>query len=67
MECNKKAEEPVCKICGRKASEIHECVCNPDDVAPDVYAREDGTYNPFTNQFICTTCYIKIGMPLGMA
>ena len=29
----------------------------------DVYASDDGTYNPETNQFMCDECYIAAGMP----
>lgn len=63
----KQLEEPKCKICGRKANEIPEYVHNPEGWSPEEFARDDGTYNPFTNQFICTDCYIKIGTPLGTA
>jgi hypothetical protein len=32
--------------------------------SPDDYVRQcEGTYNPVTNRFACTECYIEIGMP----
>ena len=59
-----------CKICKRKPSEIEEYVeCAQDeDMTPDAYVREEeGTFNSQTEEFYCTDCYIKIGMPLGTA
>lgn len=33
-------------------------------IDPDEYCRlEEGTYNEENNLFVCTSCYIKIGMP----
>lgn len=29
--------------------------------------REEGTYNRYNGHFWCTSCYIKAGMPLGVA
>jgi len=62
---------PKCKECGRKASEINEyqeLLKNTDyKTIEEVIKNEEGTYNPETNQFYCTMCYIKIGMPLGKA
>jgi hypothetical protein len=29
------------------------------------YARQDGTYNPVNGHFLCDSCYIASGMPLG--
>lgn len=37
-------------------------------ITPDEYVEdEEGTFNPDTNHFYCTDCYIKLGMPLGVA
>jgi len=60
----------VCAECGRRPDEIHEyvwaakeCGCTPEE-----YVRqEEGTYNPRTGRFWCSECYVKIGMPLGVA
>jgi hypothetical protein len=57
---------PLCAGCRKKPSELAEYI---DDAAaagmtPDEYCREnDGTYNPSTNHYSCTDCYIKAGMP----
>lgn len=63
-------EQIVCKGCGKRPSEIAEYVnlgelycCSPADAVID----NEGTYNPKTGQFYCTSCYIKAGMPLGKA
>lgn len=63
-------KEPRCSVCGKLASE-----CIPVQVWKDIQkypsassmAKDDGTYNPHENVFCCNTCYIKIGMPLGIA
>lgn len=58
-----------CAICGRKPDEIQEYIdCAKDeDMTPEEYVRTDGTYNHRTKKFYCSSCYIKIGMPLGTA
>ena len=59
-----------CKICKKSASEISEYVCeakkNKMDV-DDYIEEEEGTLNFKTKQFYCTNCYVKIGMPIGIA
>ncbi|SHJ53500.1 hypothetical protein SAMN02745163_02087 [Clostridium cavendishii DSM 21758] len=59
-----------CKCCGRKPSEIEEYIemveCGEYKTA-ELAAKDDGTYNPSTEKFLCTSCYIKVGMPLGRA
>lgn len=35
--------------------------------ASDYVKREEGTFNPENGHFWCTSCYIKAGMPLGVA
>ena len=59
--------EPRCMECGRSASEIDEYVDNPEGMGAAEFARTDGTYNPITDHFWCTECYVRIGMPLGKA
>lgn len=42
----------------------------PEDVARQervTYVREDGTYNRDNGHFWCDRCYIRAGMPLGVA
>lgn len=60
-----------CKVCGREASEINEYQefirTGQYETIEEVIKNEEGTYNPETDLFYCTNCYIKIGMPLGKA
>lgn len=60
-----------CKVCGREASEIDEYQefirTGQYKTIEEVIKNEEGTYNPETDLFYCTNCYIKIGMPLGKA
>ena len=44
----------------------HDVPAHP--ITPTDYVRrEEGTYNPESFQFFCTSCYIRIGMPNGRA
>jgi hypothetical protein len=58
-----------CKICGKQPHELEEYVemAEVEGCTPEEYAKTDGTYNPETDLFYCTDCYIKVGMPLGTA
>lgn len=63
-------KEPECPICGKLASECIPVQVWKGDQGYDsasAMARNDGTYNPYENVFYCTSCYVKIGMPLGVA
>lgn len=64
-------EEIKCKVCGKKPEELKEYVTLAKEggyeSAEEAVKREEGTYNPATGQFYCTSCYIAIGMPLGRA
>jgi hypothetical protein len=55
--------EPTCFNCKKPASAIGEYVNNGSELSPAEFAEQDGTYNPETNTFACTACYIEIGMP----
>ena len=65
--------EPYCFRCGRTPEQIGEYVTGarehnedlPDDqVTPTEWVRRfEGTYNPESNRFCCTECYLAIGMP----
>lgn len=58
-------EELCCRHCGRKAYEIDEYInqAAEEKTTPEAIARTDGTYNYKVNKFLCTSCYIKCGMP----
>lgn len=59
-----------CKICGKKPEQISEYITESKlaNLTPSEFVRlEEGTYNPTTDLFYCTNCYIKIGMPRGVA
>lgn len=57
---------PICVGCHKHPSEIDEYVegAADEEITPDEYARtEEGTYNAENGHFLCTSCYIKAGMP----
>jgi len=63
----------MCVGCGKAAADIQEYV---DMTAPEYGGFEsadqavrynEGTWNRKNNHFWCTECYIKAGMPLGVA
>ena len=59
-----------CKVCKRTPEEIGEYVSEAEvrNLTADQFVeQEEGTLNRDTNRFYCTGCYIKIGMPLGVA
>lgn len=60
-----------CKGCGKLAKDILEYKTLAMEMgyedADEAVANEEGTFNPKTGAFYCTTCYIKAGMPLGIA
>lgn len=61
---------PECKGCKRKPDEIDEYIhaAQDEDMTPDEFVRrEEGTFNPETGKFWCTTCYVAAGCPLGRA
>lgn len=60
----------VCKVCGKEPHEIREYIKygEAEELTPEKFVRQnEGTYNPATGKFYCTSCYIAIGMPLGTA
>ncbi|RYD02478.1 hypothetical protein N752_24425 [Desulforamulus aquiferis] len=62
--------EVKCKVCKRKPDEIYEYIISArgERISPQEYViRQEGTYNMLTGKFYCTKCYIKIGLPLGVA
>jgi len=59
-----------CKGCGKRPEEIKEyrIAASESGETPEEFVRtEEGTYNPRTERFYCTACYIAAGMPLGIA
>jgi hypothetical protein len=66
-------EGPVCVGCGKTPDQLAEYV---EMVAPDyggfksadeAVRKNEGTFNRQNQHFWCTSCYIKVGMPLGVA
>lgn len=58
--------EPFDPACERRPDQIPEYVeaAKEHEMTPDEYVkREEGTYNPDNGHFLCTTCYVKHGMP----
>jgi hypothetical protein len=66
---NNEREEPTCKICKKKASELSYYIdqAKEEETTAAAIARSDGTYNWNTNKFYCMICYVGIGCPLGTA
>ena len=60
-----------CKGCGKEPKDILEYVQMVEDgeyETPEMAVIcNEGTYNPRNGLFYCTSCYIKAGMPLGVA
>lgn len=59
-----------CAKCGKSPEEITEYVIASieEDMTPSDYVKsEEGTYNPKNGHFYCTSCYVRLGMPLGKA
>ena len=59
-----------CAVCKRTPDDLSEYIfaANEENITPAEYVeREEGTFNRKTGAFYCTSCYIKIGMPLGTA
>ena len=59
-----------CSICNRKPEEISEYIDMAEvegGTPSENVIRNEGTYSPMTGHFYCTTCYIKLGMPNGLA
>lgn len=57
---------PICTGCNKHPEEIAEYAEAAADEEMDVdqYVREEeGTYNYENGHFLCTSCYVKAGMP----
>jgi hypothetical protein len=56
----------LCAGCGKTPSELSEYVgaASGASMTPDDFVwQEEGTLNRETGHFLCTSCYIKAGMP----
>lgn len=58
--------QPICTGCHRRPEDIDEYVISGEEtgLTPSEYViKEEGTLNPVNFHFLCTTCYIRAGMP----
>lgn len=58
--------ELTCTGCGKSPSELDEYIGagEANGMTPDDYCwDEEGTLNRENGHFLCTSCYIKAGMP----
>lgn len=56
--------ECKCRGCGKKANELEEYKEHEaKNWTADDEARSDGSYNPKDGTFLCTPCYVRVGMP----
>lgn len=64
------AEGPHCVGCKKRPDELLEYTDLTSDgsyASASAAVRDDGTFNPTNGHFWCMACYIKAGMPLGVA
>jgi len=57
---------PICTGCNKQPHQIPEYIeaALDNDMTPDEYVMaEEGTYNRENGHFLCTSCYIDVGMP----
>ena len=57
-----------CAVCGKEPKDIVEYQeqAEVEEVTPEQFVQtEEGTYDYSTGYFVCTNCYINIGMPLN--
>lgn len=55
-----------CAGCHKTPDDIYEYVeaTNEEDMTPDEFvASQEGTYDPESGNFLCTPCYMSVGMP----
>lgn len=67
---SKYAGEPYDPGCGNYASQLPGVVMYAEDAGmspADYVRREEGTYNPESNHFLCDMCYIQAGQPTSPA
>lgn len=60
-----------CVGCGKHPSKLHEYIDLAEECdyssAEEAVICEEGTYNESNGHFYCTPCYIRVGMPPGVA
>ena len=60
-----------CKCCKKTPEQLSEYVemveMGEYATATEAVLDNEGTYNRKTGKFYCTSCYIKAGMPMGVA
>jgi hypothetical protein len=57
---------PVCIGCGKTPDQIEEYIEMAEEqekTANEIVLLEEGTYNRKNGHFVCTLCYIDMGMP----
>lgn len=61
---------PICVGCGKTPEELSEDYIEyleDDESATDYVLHKEGSLNRINMHFWCDKCYIKAGMPLGVA
>ena len=58
-----------CRGCNKTPDELDEYISQYEEMGcaspTDMVIQEEGTFDPATNRFWCTVCYIQAGMPLN--
>jgi len=57
---------PICIGCNKTPEEIEEyiLIAEEEKMTPTEFVRqEEGTYNRENGHFVCTKCYLEMGMP----
>lgn len=56
---------PICFNCHKPADQIPgwDVEAKIEGISIEAFARQDGTYNPVSNQFCCDECYMALGTP----
>jgi hypothetical protein len=61
-----KKPEPICTGCNKGPYQLYEYVeaAKENNMGINEYVeQEEGTYNKTNGHFLCTSCYVKAGMP----
>lgn len=57
---------PICIGCHKNPDQIEEYIemaAEQERTANEIVFLEEGTYNKKNGHFVCTDCYIEMGMP----
>lgn len=62
-------KSPVCAGCSKPPAECgYQEYAEEAEISANEYVRQnEGTYNRENGHFWCDRCYIKVGVPLGVA